>query len=148
MLDNDPMLDQETLHRIEETRKQHPFLTFLVMETNEIKVGIVQNETMKLMMFYDFEKIRNEEERKEFLELADEWWWGSNQSIPVNAFCGDRFDKFQSALSGYPKKSIRHPIGPTFSLQNQYLRRIKKKKIELISRARADVNRVVSPQAA
>ena len=134
MLDNDPnLLDEETLTRIEETRKQHAFLTFLVMEDNDIKVGVVQNENMKIIMFYDFEKIRSEDDKKAFLELADEWWWGSNQSVPVNAFNGDAFDRFQPALSGYPKKSIKHTIGPTFSLQNQYLRRIKKKKIEILS---------------
>ena len=134
MIDNDPVLDEETLTRIEETRKQHAFLTFLIMENDDIKVGVVQNENMKIIMFYDFEKIRSPEDKKAFLEMADEWWWGSNHSVPVNAFNGDEFDRFQCALRGYPKKSIQHTIGPTFSLQNQYLRRIKKKKIEIINR--------------
>ena len=134
MLDNNPLLDEETLARIEETRKQHAFLTFLIMESGDIKVGVVQNENMKIIMFYDFEKIRNADDKKAFLDMSDDWWWGSNQSVPVNAFNGDDFDRFQHALIGYPKKSIQHTIGPTFSLQNQYLRRIKKKKIEIINR--------------
>lgn len=134
MLDDGPILNEETTARIEETRKQHAFLTFLIMGNDDIKVGVVQNENMKIIMFYDFEKIRGEDEKKAFLEMADEWWWGSNQSVPVNAFNGDRFDRFQHALKGYPKKSIQDTIGPTFSLQNQYLRRIKKKKIEIVNR--------------
>ena len=127
-------LEQEARQRIEETRSKYEFLTFLSMTTDVVKVGVVQNETLKVMMFYDFEKIRTEEEKREFLQIADEWWWESNQSIPLNAFAGDRFDKFDYILTGYPKKIVEEVIGPTFSLQNQYLKRIKKKKIEIVGR--------------
>ncbi len=120
---------------IEETRKKYEFLTFLVMEDDSVRCGVVQNETLKVMMFYDLERIIIEEAKRIFLSIADEWWWESNQSIPVNAFAGDRFDQFDHVLYGYPKKSIKKVIGPTFSLQNQYLKRIKKKKIELIRKA-------------
>lgn len=127
------MLDAEVRSQIDDTRVKHEFLTFLVMENGDIRVGVVQNETLKMMMFYDFGKIRNEEDKREFLAMADEWWWESNQSIPVNAYAGDRFDKFDHALHGYPKKIVKEIIGPTFSLSNKYLKRIKKKKIEIIS---------------
>ncbi len=127
------MLDAEVRSQIDDTRGKHEFLTFLVMENGDIRVGVVQNETLKMMMFYDFGKIRNEEDKREFLAMADEWWWESNQSIPVNAYAGDRFDKFDHALHGYPKKIVKEVIGPTFSLSNKYLKRIKKKKIEIIS---------------
>lgn len=128
------MLDDNTRQRIEETREKHEFLTFLVMSDDSIKVGVVQNENLKVLMFYDFEKIKHEESKRKFLELTDEWWWQSSQAIPVNSFVGDDFDQFQHALHGYPKKSITEIIGPTFSLQNKYLKRIKKKKIEIVNR--------------
>ena len=54
------MLDDNTLSRIEETRAKHEFLTFLIMD-DQIKVGIVENETLKFIMLFDFEKIRDEE---------------------------------------------------------------------------------------
>jgi len=128
------MIDEETRMNIEETRAKHEFLTFLIMESGEVKVGIIQNENMKMVMLYDFEKIRGKIKRKQFLEYGDEWWWGSNQSVPVDSFIGDDFDCYHPALTGYPKKSICQVIGPSFSIQEQYLKRIKKKKIEIINR--------------
>ena len=127
------MLDDNTLSSIEETRAKHEFLTFLIMD-GQIKVGIVQNETLKFVMLFDFEKIRDEESKKRFLEYADEWWWGSNQAVPVDSFIGRPFDEFQHALTGYPKKTIQQTIGPTFSLAEKYLKRVKKKRIEIINR--------------
>lgn len=124
----------ELREKIEKTRAKYEFLTFLIMENGQIRVGVVQNENLKVMMLYDFEKIKNEWSKKEFLKIADEWWWGSGQTIPVNAFAGDRFDQFDHILTGYPKKSVAEVIGPTFSLQNRYLKRIKKKKIEIITK--------------
>ncbi len=131
------MLDTEVRSQIEDTRSKHEFLTFLIMENDEVRVGIVQNETLKMMMFYDFGRIRGEGDKREFLAVADEWWWESNQSIPVNAYAGDRFDKFDNILHGYPKKIVKEVIGPTFSLSNKYLKRIKKKKIEILKQQNA-----------
>ncbi len=131
------MLDEEVRSQIDDTRSKHEFLTFLVMENGDVRVGIVQNETLKMMMFYDFGKIRGEGDKREFLGIADEWWWQSNQSVPVNAYAGDRFDKFDNILRGYPKKIVKEIIGPTFSLSNKYLKRIKKRKIEIISNRQA-----------
>lgn len=129
------MLDDTTQKQIEETRAKHEFLTFLVMKDGDIKCGVVQNETAKMIMFFDFEKIKDEEARRRFMDFADEWWWESNQSIPIDSFIGDRFDEFQAALSGYPKKALElDPIGPTFSLADQYLKRIKKKRVDIVNR--------------
>lgn len=127
------MLDDNTLNKIEETRAQFEFLTFLVTEDNGVKVGIVQNETPKLVMLYDMDKIRNEDAKARFLAHADKWWWESNRAIPVDSFIGLDFDEFRHDLIGYPKKAIKELIGPTFSLQNLYLKRIKKRKIEIVS---------------
>lgn len=124
-------LDQETLDRINAVRVQHEFLTFLVLE-EEIIVGIVQNETQKIMMIYNLEKLKEEDARARFLRYGDEWWWQSNQCVPIDSFIGTRFDPYKSILTGYPKKSIRAIIGPSFNLSDQYLKRVKKKKIEII----------------
>lgn len=131
------MLDSDTKAKIEETRAEHEFLTFLLMEGGELRVGIVQNELQKVVMFYDFGKIRDSEMRRRFLEFGDEWWWGSNQSIPVDSFIGEKFDEFHPVLTGYPKKSIKETIGPSFSLQERYLKRVKKKKIEIVNTGQA-----------
>lgn len=131
------MLDSDTRAQIEETRAEHEFLTFLVLSTGEVKVGIVQNESPKMVLFYDFEKIRDAEHQKLFLELGDSWWWGSNQALPVDSFIGEDFDIFGPTLTGYPKKAIDEMHGPSISLQEQYLKRVKKKKIEIVNRQAA-----------
>lgn len=131
------MLDSETKAQIEETRAEHEFLTFLVLSTGEVKVGIIQNESPKMVLFYDFEKIRDKDQRRLFLEFGDSWWWGSNQALPVDSFIGEDFDIFHPALTGYPKKSITEMHGPTISLQEQYLKRVKKKKIEIVNSRQA-----------
>ena len=106
-------------------------MTFIVMK-DDIILGIVQNETPKLLMVYQFDLIRTTDEKEEFLQFGDEWWWGSNHSIPINLFIGDRFERFEYVLRGYPRKPIEEIIGPTFSLADRYLRRIRKKKIEIV----------------
>jgi hypothetical protein len=124
------MKDAQTLEEIEETRKKYEFMTFVMLK-DDIVVGIVQNETPKILMIYQFDLIRTTEEKEQFLQFGDEWWWGSNHSIPINLFIGDRFENFEYALRGYPRKPIDSLIGPTFSLAERYLRRVKKKKIEI-----------------
>lgn len=135
------MLNQTMQQQIEETRARHEFLTFLVLASDkhssepDIRCGIVQNETAKMIMFFDFEKIKSEDAKRRFLKYADEWWWESNQSTPIDSFIGDRFEEFLPALTGYPKKSLEcDPIGPRFSLADQYLKRIKKKRVDIVNR--------------
>ena len=133
-------IDKDTRTQIEETRAEHEFLTFLVLASGEVKVGIIQNESPKTIMFYDFEKIRGKEKRRLFLEYGDSWWWGSNQALPVDSFIGENFDLFHDALTGYPKKSIEEMHGPTISLQEQYLKRVKKRKIEIVNSRSVRIN--------
>ena len=52
-----------------------------------------------------------------------------------HSYIGQDFDIFGDALTGYPKKSIEEMHGPTISLQEQYLKRVKKKKIEIVNRS-------------
>lgn len=124
------MIDPQTLEDIEQTRQKYEFMTFVVLK-DDIVVGIVQNETPKILMIYQFDLLRTTEEKEQFLQFGDEWWWGSNHSVPINLFIGDRFEAFEYALRGYPRKPIETMIGPTFSLAERYLRRVKKKKIEI-----------------
>lgn len=125
------MIDEQTLREIEDTRAKYEFMTFVVMK-DDIIVGIVQNETPKLLMVYQFDLLKTTEEKEQFLQYGDEWWWGSNHSIPINLFIGDRFEQFEYVLRGYPRKPIEELIGPTFSLAERYLRRVRKKKIEIV----------------
>lgn len=104
------------------------------MEDGTERLGIVQNETPKVMMFYDFDRIAEESLKREFLVYADQWWWESNQMIPINFFIGVPFDKYQHFLAGHPKKSIKEVHGPRLCLADHYIKRIKKRRVEVLSR--------------
>jgi len=125
------ILDEEYQKRIDETRKLYEFLTFLILN-DDVIVGIIQNETPKIYMLYQLDEIRDVELREQFLQYGDEWWWGSNQSVPINSFIGRRFDVFESCLKGYSKKSVQQIIGPTFNLAEKYLKRVKKKRVDIL----------------
>jgi hypothetical protein len=124
-------LDEETLKNIEDMRAKYEFLTFVIFKDDMI-YGIVQNETPKILMIYEFGLIKTTEDKEQFLQFGDEWWWGSNHSVPINLFIGERFDAFDYILRGYPRKPIETMIGPTFSLADRYLRRVRKKRIEVV----------------
>jgi hypothetical protein len=124
-------LDEDTIKAIEETRTKYEFMTFVVMK-DDFVCGIVQNETPKVLMLYQFDLLKTDDEKEKFLRFGDEWWWGSNHSVPVNLFIGDPFEAFEYCLRGYPRKPIETMIGPTFSLADRYLRRVRKKKIEIM----------------
>lgn len=124
-------LDEETIKGIEDTRRKYEFLTFVVFK-DDLVYGIVQNETPKVLSIYQFDLLRSDDEKDQFLKHGDEWWWGSNRSVPINLFIGDRFEQYDYILRGYPRKPIESMIGPTFSLAERYLRRVRKKKIEIV----------------
>ena len=128
------ILDDKVLNDITQTRQRYEFLSFIVVDQDVI-CGIVQNEMPKLMMIYRLDEIREQKMRERFLRYGDEWWWESNQSIPINSFIGHRFDVFEGCLRGYAKKSIEHMIGPTFNFAERYLKRVKKKRIDILQRA-------------
>lgn len=133
------MLDSDIKDSITSVREKYKFLTALVVEdekgNQDVRVGIVQNETQKVIHFFDIEKIRDETLRTRFLEYGDQWWWEASQRLPIDAFIGPEFSVFRElALVGYPKKSITEHIGPTLNLNDLYGKRIKKKKIDILSR--------------
>lgn len=121
---------------IKETREKYEFLTFLITkDTEEWRCGVVQNSNTRFITFYDIAKIRDEKLQKQFIELADKWWWESGQSLPIDCFIGPGFDVFQEALITIPKKTLScDPIGPIYSITDQYLKRVKKRRVDLVNR--------------
>jgi len=126
------MIDKDTAEHIERTREQYPFMTFLVSEGN-VRMGVVQNASPRIITFYDIEQIESEIDRKLIMELTDRWWWESNQNTPVNIFIGKEFDKFQNVLVGISRKSLLEVVGPCFSLHEMYIKRMKKKKVQILN---------------
>ena len=108
-----------------------PFLSFCTHSTNEF-IGIVQNMDNVLCSMYIYENIQQEEGKKLFLELGDEWWWGSNRLIPINIVLGERFKPFQNILRTFNAKDFKLIHGHSISLQNIMQKRIKRRQIQLV----------------
>lgn len=108
-----------------------PFLTLVAYGGNEY-VGIIQNVDNQLASMYNFEHIKNLDDKKEFLELGEEWWWGTNRLIPINIILKSRWEKYKPALVTFSIKDFVVIHGPIVSLNNIVQRRIKRRNIQLV----------------
>ena len=131
-------MDQDLMEKIEETRAQHEFLTFMIMkDSDDWKCGVVQNSNNRFITFYDLAKIRDDRDRQKFMEYGERWWWESGQLIPIDYFIGREFDVFQEALSTIPRKVLSgDPIGPVYSMTENFSKRVKRRRIDLVNRNR------------
>jgi hypothetical protein len=130
------LITDDLMDLIEKTRAQHEFLTFMIMkDTNEWRCGVVQNGNTRFITFYDLAKIDDPKDKLLFLAFADRWWWESGMTLPIDCYIGKDFDKFRDTLSVLPRKSLNpEPIGPIYSITDHYLKRVKKRRVDLVPR--------------
>lgn len=110
-----------------------PFLTLLRHGKNEY-IGIVQNQDIAVISIYAFHLIKDIEHKKLFLELGEEWWWGTNRQIPINIILGKRFAPFKNCLVTITTKDYELIHGPVVSLRELFAKRTKRKNIQLIKK--------------
>jgi hypothetical protein len=108
-----------------------PFLTLVAYGGNEY-VGIIQNVDNHLASMYNFETIKNLDDKKEFLDLGEEWWWGTNRLIPINIIFKSRWEKYRPTLISFSLKDFVVIHGPIVSLSNIVQRRSKRRNIQLV----------------
>lgn len=108
-----------------------PFLTLVKYGGNEY-VGIIQNIDNNLASMYNYENIKTSEDRREFLELGEEWWWGTNRLIPINIIFKSRWEKYRTSLVTFTIKDFEILHGPSVSLSNIIQKRVKRKNIQLV----------------
>jgi hypothetical protein len=121
------------MESLDEFIEKFPFLS-LCKQGNEDLVGIIQNYTTTVVSIYVYNYIRTVEEKQEFLELGEEWWWGSNRILPVNLVIGPKFKKFSICLRTYNVKDFEIVRGTPISLQNIITKRIKRRQIQLVQK--------------
>jgi hypothetical protein len=126
MMNNIPKKYQDLLDKF-------PFLTLIKYGGNEY-VGIIQNMDNNLASMYNFENIKDIDNKKEFLEIGEEWWWGTNRMIPINIIFKTNFEKFKSCLLTFSIKDFEVLHGPTISLNNIIQKRVKRRNIQLVRR--------------
>ena len=112
---------------------EFPFLTLVAYGGKEY-VGIIQNMDNNLASMYNFENIKDTTDKKEFLAIGEEWWWGTNRMIPINIIFKRNFEKFRSCLLTFSIKDFEVLHGPTISLNNIIQKRVKRRNIQLVRR--------------
>jgi len=112
---------------------KYPFITLCVYATNEY-VGIVQNRDDIITTIYDFGNVKDLEQKRRYLDLANTWWWESNRSIPINIFLRGEWDEFRSCLRTFVNKDLEILHGPVCSLNDIVRRKGKRKSITLVRR--------------
>jgi hypothetical protein len=112
---------------------KYPFITLCVYASTEY-VGIVQNQDDLVTTIYDFGSIQDLDTKRQFLELANVWWWESNRSIPINIFLKSDWEPFKAYLKTFVNKDLEILHGPVCSLIDISRKKSKRKSITLVRR--------------
>ena len=117
----------------EKLAEKYPFITLCVYATTEY-VGIIQNQDDAITTIYDFGAIQDLEIKRQFLELANVWWWESNRTVPINIFLKGDWDQFKPYLRTFTNKDLEVLHGPVCSLSEMSRKKSKRKSITLVRR--------------
>jgi hypothetical protein len=111
----------------------YPFLSFLTYGGNEY-IGIIQNIDDVITSVYDYSALRNQEQKKLYLELGEIWWWESNRLVPINIFLKTDWANFRFTLKTFNSKDVELKYGPALSLKEAVQKRTKRRSITLVRR--------------
>jgi hypothetical protein len=112
-----------------------PFISVLNYGEEEY-VGIVINQDQYVTSFYDLNAIKTPEEKADFLQIGETWWWESNRQFPINIFCRDQIIPFHYAVKTFNSKDVRIVLGPVVNLMNLTMKRVKRKSVQLVRKVR------------
>ncbi len=122
--------------RISDNLQQNfPFITVLSYVDSEY-VGIIINQDSQVTSIYDYSSLKSEEEKQKFLELGEIWWWESNRQIPINIFLLKEMQIFRYIIKNLSTKDVKILFGPTTSLNDIIVKRVKRRSITLIRKPR------------
>jgi len=110
---------------------QFPFIT-VVKYGNQEYVGIVINQDNNITSIYDYNLLKIEEQKRQFLELGEIWWWESNRMLPINIFLRKEMESFRYAIKNFTTKDVNILIGPVVNLNNIMLKRVKRRSIQMV----------------
>lgn len=108
-----------------------PFLTVGKYLDQEV-VGIIGNSDTQITSIYLYNMLPNDEMKRRFLELGDEWWWETNRQIPINVALKDRWTIFRPYMKTFISKDFEIIQGPCVSLDSVIIKRVKRRQIQLV----------------
>lgn len=112
-----------------------PFISVINYGGDEF-VGLIINQDQYVTSFYDLNSIRTPEEKAQFLEIGEIWWWESNRQFPITIICREQIQPFAYAIKTFNSKDVRIILGPTVNLMNLTLKRVKRKSVQLVRKTR------------
>lgn len=115
----------------EEIRANFPFISVVHYGGVEY-VGIVINQDQFVTSIYDYEALRTADEKRDFLELGEAWWWESNRTIPISIFLKREMEPYKYSILTMNTKDVSVVFGPTINLHNMTIKRVKRKMIQLV----------------
>ena len=118
-----------------EIEENFPFFT-MITSGGEDYFGIVQNQDNSVTTFYDYNKLGSDIEKKDFISLAETWWWESNRQIPIDIFLFQEMRNFRRCLRTFNNKDVEIQFGPVTSIQKIVKKRIKRRTIQLVKKDR------------
>ena len=95
-------------------------------------IGVIQNRGDTLTSIYDFGDVIERGLKEEYLELAHQWWWESNRSIPINLFLKKDWEPFKFCLKTFSNKHLQIIHGPVCSLKNIQRNKGRRRSIMLV----------------
>jgi len=119
----------------DEVSQNLPFISVLNYGDEEY-VGIVINQDQYVTSFYDLNALRTPEEKTEFLQVGETWWWESNRQFPINIFCKQQILPFAYAIKTFNSKDTQIVLGPVVNLMNLTMKRVKRKSVQLVRKVR------------
>jgi hypothetical protein len=113
--------------------EKYPFISLCIYADNEY-VGVIQNRDDAVTTIYDFGVISDQDQKKKYLDLASQWWWESNRSIPINIFLRQDWEEFRFTLRTFSNKDLDIVHGPVCSLMDIVRKKSKRRSITLVRR--------------
>jgi hypothetical protein len=95
-------------------------------------LGIIGNSDPQIVSMYIYSMLAEEQLKKLYLKLGDEWWWETNRQIPINVAIKDRWSVFRPLLKTFIAKDFLIVAGPKVSLDQIAGKRVKRRQITLI----------------
>lgn len=109
--------------------KTYPFVT-VIKHDDKIYYGIIKIKSKQYCTLYCFHKM-DIPEQAELVELANNWWWQSNRSIPICLFSQEEMEKFEPYTQRFNTDSVEFVQGPVISLSDLPTKRIKRRNVAL-----------------
>jgi len=119
-----------TAIKLKEFLERFPFLSLATYGDQEL-VGIIQNSDNVVVTMYVYNLLKDED-KMVFMEVGNEWWWGSNRLVPINIVLKVPMRHFSYTLKTYSTKDFVVLHGQQTSLTNVITKRTKRRQISLV----------------